>query len=168
MFLHALVFLSWLFLCSYIVPLILLAITYASHITSLGMLAIFAYVLSLLPECWPSAAFSAILVISDRIHRNEVNAVTIAFIAFTFGGYLPVVLYAIMWNVALKNYAYKAWLATFDEDWDSNGKYKTWWWIVGINKRLMDKGIVVGRWVLSTGIGEVWNRVRYLSKAVGV
>ena len=37
----------------------------------------------------------------------------------------------------LRDYTYKAWLATFEEDWDANGKYKTYWWIFGANLRLL-------------------------------
>ena len=141
MFLHASIFLPWLFLCSAIVPLIFFAITYAqedNHFTNLGVAAIFCYLASWSPFSIILSPVSAILVIIDRIHRNELNAVTIAYVAFTFGGLLPAVLYAILCDVALKGYAYKAWLATFDEDWDTNGKYQTWWRIFEINKKLME------------------------------
>ena len=95
------------------------------------------------------APVSAILVIVDRNHRNELNAVTIAFVAFIIGGLLPIVLYAILWDVALKDYAYKAWLATFDEDWDTNGKYETWWWIFELEKKLMNVGNAVKQLISS-------------------
>ena len=86
---------------------------------------------------------SAILVMIDRIHRNELNAVTIVFVAFAIGGLLPPVLYAVLWDAALRDDAYKAWLATFDEDWDTNRKYETWWWIFELEKKLMHMGTAV-------------------------
>ena len=65
-------------------------------------------------------------------------------IAVTFGSFLPGTLYAIIWDVTLKDYAYKAWLATFEEDWDTNGRYKLWWWIFGVNKKLVSIGSKLG------------------------
>ena len=148
--LNASIFMPLLFLCSAVVPLIFFAMTYAQedgHFTTLGLVAIFCYVLSWSPFSIILSPVSAILVIIDRIHRDELNAVTIVFVAFTFGGLLPGVLYAILWDVALRDYAYKAWLATFEEDWDTNGKYKTWWWIFRLNKKLMDMGDAVEKWI---------------------
>ena len=110
------------------------------HFTVLELAAIVCYSLSFL---WlvPGFVFlnfvGAILLIIDGVHRHSFNAVTIACIAITFGSFLPGTLYAIIWDVTLKDYAYKAWLATFEEDWDTNGKYKFWWWIFDVNKKLV-------------------------------
>ena len=131
------------FLFSYIVPLVFFAIVFASesgHFTALGQAAIVCYSLSFL-WVFPLFAFlgpvSTILIIIDRIRRNEFDAITKVYVALAFGGLLPGSLYAILWDVTLRDYAYKAWLATFEEDWDTNGKYKTWWWIFGVNVRFM-------------------------------
>ena len=113
-FLNASIFGSLLFLCSAILPLIFFAITCAredGHFAMLGGSAILCYILSWSPLSVVLSPVSAILVIVDRIQRNELDAVTIAFVAFTFGGLLPGALYAIVWDVALRDYAYKAWLA---------------------------------------------------------
>ena len=113
------------------------------HFTALELAAIVCYSLSFL---WilPGFVFlgfvGAILVIIDGVHRHSFNAITIACVAITFGSFLPGILYAIIWDVTLKDYAYKAWLATFEEDWDSNGKYRFWWWIFGVNKKLVSIG----------------------------
>ena len=150
MVLNASILIPWLFLCSTIAPLVFFAITYAqedAHFTTLGIVAICCYVASWSPFSVILSPVSVILVIIDRIHRDQFNAVTIAFVAFTFGGLLPAVLYAVSWDVALRDYAYRAWLATFEEDWDTNGEYKTWWWIFGVNKKLMDVGDAVERWI---------------------
>ena len=82
---------------------------------------------------------STVLIIIDRVHRHEFNAVSKGYITLAFGGLLPAALYAVLWDRAFRDYAYKAWLATFEEDWDTNGKYKAWWWIFGVNARL--KGV---------------------------
>lgn len=150
MFLNFSIFVPLLFLCSTILPLIFFVIIYAQedgHFTTLGLAAIFCYVFSWSPLSVVLSPVSAILVIIDRIQRNELNAVTIAFVAFTFAGVLPGALYAILWDVALREYAYKAWLATFEEDWETNGKYKAWWWIFGINKKLMDMANAAEQWM---------------------
>ncbi len=82
---------------------------------------------------------STVLIIIDRVHRHDLNAVTKGYITLAFGGLLSAFLYAVLWQRTLRNYAYKAWLATFEEDWDRNGKYKVWCWILGVNVRL--KGV---------------------------
>ena len=154
MLLHASIFLPWLFLCSAIVPFTFFALTYAqedAHFTTLGIVAIFCYVASWSPFSVILSPVSAILVIIDRIHRDQFNAVTIAFVAFTFGGLLPGVLYAVLWDVALRDYAYEAWLATFEEDWDEKEGYRIWWWIFGVNEKLMDVGDAVERWIGDKG-----------------
>ena len=153
MVLNAFMVIFLLFLFLHIIPLIFFAISFArehGHFTALEYAAIVCYSLSFL-WMFPGFVFlspvSAVLVIIDRIHRHAFNAVTIAYIALTFGGLLPGSLYAVVWDLSLRDYAYKAWLATFEEDWDSNGKYKTWWWIFGVNKRLMDRMVAAQEWL---------------------
>lgn len=143
MILNAFMVIFLLFLFLYIIPLIFFAISFArenGHFTALEYAAIVCYSSSflwMLPGFVFLSPVSAVLVIIDRIHRDEFNAVTIAYIALTFGGLLPMSLYAIVWDLSIRDYAYKAWLATFEENWDSNGSYKTWWWIFDVNQRLM-------------------------------
>ena len=118
----------------------IVAVREHGHFTVLELLAIVCYSLSfvwLLPGFGFLSFFGATLLIIDGVYRHNFNAVTIACIATTFGSSLPGTLYAIIWDVTLKDYAYKAWLATFEEDWDTNGKYKFWWWIFGANKKLV-------------------------------
>ena len=108
--------------------------------TGLELAAIVCYSLSFLwfvPGFVLLSSVSAILVITDGVHQHSFDAVTIAYIAITYGSFLPGILCAIIWDVILKDYAYKALLATFEEDWDTNGKYKLWWWIFGVNKKLV-------------------------------
>ena len=142
MALHMSIVLSVLLFGS-IVSLAVFSLVFAQdhgHFTALELAAIVCYSLSfllLLPGFAFLSSVGAILVIIDRVHRHSFNAVTIAYIAVTFGSLLPGTLYAIIWDVALKDYAYKAWLATFEEDWDTNGKYRFWWWIFGVNKKLV-------------------------------
>ena len=62
---------------------------------------------------------------------------------------MPVFLYVILWDVTMRNYAYRAWLRTFEEDWDTNYKYKTWWWIFDLNVRLMGVVEAVGEWAIA-------------------
>ena len=139
MFFYLWMYLPLSILCKGLLPLIFFAITYTQedgHFTTLGKAAMVCYILG-----WSALSFilfpvSAILVIIDRIHRNELDAVTIAFVATTFGGLLPEFLLPFLWDFALQDGAYKAWLATFDEDWDTNCKYKYWWWMFRLDKKL--------------------------------
>ncbi len=142
--LNALIVMFLAYFFSQLIPLIFLAMLSAQdhgHFTTLGIVAIVCYSLSFVWLFQPLVLFlpyvGAILITIDRIHQNEFNAITKVYVALVFGGLLPGSLYAIVWDVTLRNYAYKAWLATFEEDWDTNGKYKTWWWIFGLNVRLM-------------------------------
>jgi hypothetical protein len=41
--------------------------------------------------------------------------------------YFPAVLLWAMWHFSLKEYAYAAWLSTFDEDWTEKDRYTLWW-----------------------------------------
>ena len=150
--LNAIVVLFLLFFFSYIVPLIIFAILFAQehgHFTLLGQIAILCYSLSFVWMFPPFALLgpvSTVLIIIDRIQRHEFNALAKAYVALAFGGLLPGTLYAVLWDVTLRDYAYKAWLATFEEDWDTNGKYRVWWWIFGVNVRLMDRVGAVEKW----------------------
>ena len=143
MVLNTLIIMFLVFLFSQLIPLIFFAILSAQergHFTTLRIIAIVCYSLSFVWLFQPLvflAYVGAVLFTIDRIHQNEFNTITKAYVALVFGGLLPGALYAIVWDVTLRNYAYKAWLATFEEDWDTNGKYKTWWWIFGLNVRLM-------------------------------
>ena len=144
MMLNGLIIIILLFLFNHVVPLIFFAVQAAQengHFTALGYAAIVCISLSFLWMFFPPLALlpyvSAIMILIDRIHRDDFNTASILYVAFTFVGLLPGCLYAVLWDVILRDYAYNAWLATFEEDWDTNGKYKTWWWIFGANLRLM-------------------------------
>lgn len=140
------------------IPLIFFVIEFTQgngHFTALGQAAIICYSLSWVYFLWvlPFLAFlgpvSTILIIIDRLKRHNFNAITKAYVALTFGSLVPVSLYAILWDVTIRNYAYKAWLGTFEEDWDTNGKYKTWWWIFDLNVRLTGVVEAVGEWAIA-------------------
>ena len=145
MILNGLIIIILLFLFNHVVPLIFFAVQAAQengHFTALGYAAIVCISLSFLWMSFPPLALllpsvSAIMILIDRIHRDDFNTASILYVAFTFAGLLPGCLYAVLWDVILRDYAYKAWLATFEEDWDTNGKYKIWWRIFGANLRLM-------------------------------
>ena len=150
------------------VPLIFVAIERAQengHFTPLGQTAISCYslrgvyilhaVFPLLPLLGP---VSTILIIIDRIHQHEFYAITKAYVALAFGGLRPATFYANLWDMTLRDYAYKAWLATFEKDWDTDGKYKSWCWILDANIRLMGVAEAVEEWVIARI--ERWKKAR--------
>lgn len=108
------------FLSPHITPLIFFAIAFAQKngpFTPPEYAAIVCYSLSflwMLPGFILPSPISAVLVITDRLHRDELNAVTtIAYVALTFAGLLPGSLYTIVWDLSRRDYACKAWLAPF-------------------------------------------------------
>ena len=155
MALNGIIVISLLYLFSYIVPLVFFAILFAhehGHFSLLGQIAILCYSLSFIWIFPPFALLgpvSTVLIIIDRIRRNEFDALAKTYVALAFGGILPGSLYAVLWDVSLRDYAYKAWLGTFEEDWDTSGRFGVWWWIFGVNVGLMRRFGAVEEW---------WNR----------
>jgi hypothetical protein len=57
--------------------------------------------------------------------------------------YFPAVLLMVVWHFSLREYAYAAWLSTFDEDWIEKNEYALWWKLIGFGLWLSNlKGTV--------------------------
>jgi hypothetical protein len=123
------------------VLLIILTVQASGHVTTLGIAALVMYCLGWAWFLPPSHIFrepGIILFIVDRVLTNRFNLLTKWCVALWATAWVPSIFFIVGWHFSLRDYAYRAWLATFDEDWleQRNKRYKLWWIIFAFDAKL--------------------------------
>jgi len=144
---HGLISVLLIFLTNTIAPITLVAIICREenrHLTVLAITGMVCYIVGIPPiiAACPFLVFfhpvGAVMIIVDGIRTDHFNAATKAVLANLIWAFSAVPILMVTWDLSLRQPLYKAWLASFEEDWDTNGKDWLWWrffhwnaWILG-------------------------------------
>lgn len=122
---------------------------FRTGITALGVLSLVSlvfYIYPLIP--WPfNGIFMLIsisLFVTDEVQRGGMSSLDTSFIALCIIAMLVPALTIILWGSVFPVFAYRAWLATFEEEWDPNQSYRWVWELSKLNQYIMTK-IGMGR-----------------------
>ncbi|ERF76824.1 hypothetical protein EPUS_08004 [Endocarpon pusillum Z07020] len=114
-------------------------------ITALGVLSLVSlvfYIYPLIP--WPFNGMfmfiSILLFVIDEAQRGGMSSLDTSVIALCFIALLVPALTVILWGSVFPVSAYRAWLATFEEEWDPNQSYRWIWELSKLNHDANPKG----------------------------